>query len=83
MGATRGRDAGGTLLALPLFSTGVGRRRSRLLFVAFTLFFTIWPFVSVLQSRPAPAPLALLLLGWVVFAGVLAQLFRGSPGGRP
>ncbi len=58
------------------------RPRLRWVFIAITLFFTIWPFVSVLQSRPDPVPLALLLVAWAGFGMVLLQLFRFSPFGR-
>jgi two-component system, NarL family, sensor histidine kinase DesK len=58
------------------------RPRVRWAFVAITLFFTVWPFISVLQSRPEPAALALLLLAWAIFGIVLLQLFRFSPFGR-
>jgi two-component system sensor histidine kinase DesK len=51
-------------------------------FIALTLFFTVWPFVSVLRERPAPLPLALLVAAWVIFGIVLLQLFRFSPFGR-
>lgn len=58
------------------------RPRLRWAFLGITLFFTIWPFVSVLQSRPEPVALALLLTAWVVFGIVLLQLARISPFGR-
>lgn len=63
---------------------GLTERRPglRLAFTAITLFFTIWPFVSVMRTRPEPVPLALLLVGWATFGVVLAQLFRVSPFGR-
>jgi two-component system sensor histidine kinase DesK len=58
------------------------RPRLRWAFLGITLFFTIWPFVSVLQSRPEPVALALLLTAWVVFGIVLLQLARIAPFGR-
>jgi two-component system sensor histidine kinase DesK len=63
---------------------GLAERRPllRRAFIAITLFFTVWPFVSVLQSRPDPIPLALLLAAWVIFGIALLQLFRVSPFGR-
>lgn len=63
---------------------GLAERRPglRLAFIAITLFFTIWPFVSVMRTRPEPVPLALLLVGWATFGVVLALLFRVSPFGR-
>jgi two-component system sensor histidine kinase DesK len=63
---------------------GLAERRPRLrwAFIALTLFFTIWPFIAVLQERPAPLPLILLVAAWVIFGIVLLQLFRFSPFGR-
>ncbi len=63
---------------------GLAERRPRLrwAFIALTLFFTVWPFIAVLQERPAPIPLLLLLAAWVIFGIVLLQLFRFSPFGR-
>ena len=63
---------------------GLGARRPRVryAFMAVTLFFTVWPFVSVLRSRPEPVPLVLLLAAWLIFGMVLLQLFRFSPFGR-
>ncbi len=66
------------------FMVDLGQRRPRVrqAFIAIALFFAIWPFVSVLQSRPAPIPLALLLAAWAIFGVVLLQLFRFPPIGR-
>jgi two-component system sensor histidine kinase DesK len=63
---------------------GFAERRPRLrwVFLGITLFFTIWPFVSVVQARPEPVPLALLLLAWAIFGIILAQLARIPPFGR-
>ncbi len=63
---------------------GLGARRPlvRWAFLAITLFFAIWPLVTVLRSRPEPIALALLLAAWVIFGIVLLQLFRFSPFGR-
>ena len=56
------------------------RRGLKLPFVAAALFFTVAPLVSLLANPPgSPAALALLLLGWAIFAVVLAALLRGSP----
>ena len=40
-------------------------------FVAATLFFTVFPFLSLLATPPAPAAFVLLLAGWAIFAGVV------------
>jgi two-component system sensor histidine kinase DesK len=71
-------DRTGAILA----SLGEHRPRLRWVFIAITLFFTIWPLASVLHAQPGPVPLALLLTGWAVFGIVLLQLFRFSPFGR-
>ena len=42
---------------------GGSRRRLRVPFVAATLFFTVFPFLSLLANPPQPAALALLLVG--------------------
>jgi two-component system, NarL family, sensor histidine kinase DesK len=63
----------------PAGVTGLRRPRTRRVFIAITLFFTIWPFVAVLQSRPQPVALALLLAGWAIFGLVLLGLFRVRP----
>lgn len=54
---------------------------TRALFSAVTLFFTVVPLIGVLQHRPGPVALVLLLAGWAVFGLVLLQLFRFSPFG--
>jgi two-component system sensor histidine kinase DesK len=76
------RPPDGAWSGMPLTSAGLRRPRIRRVFVAITLFFTVWPFISVLQTRPQPIPLALLLAGWGIFGLVLLQLFRASPFGR-
>jgi two-component system sensor histidine kinase DesK len=58
----------------------VGRRRGlKVPFVAATLFFYLAPLASMLAHPPAPAALALLLVGWAVFGVVLVLLLRRSP----
>jgi len=59
---------------------GDGRRGLKLPFVASAIFFTVAPLLSLLVNPPAsPAALALLLVGWAIFAVVLAGLLRRSP----
>ena len=62
---------------------GGSRRRLRVPFVAATLFFTVFPFLSVLANPPQPAALALLVVGWAIFGVVIVALFRGGPFSRP
>ena len=64
---------------MPAGAAGLQRPRVRRVFIAITLFFTIWPFLAVLQSRPQPVALALLLAGWAIFCLVLLDLFRVPP----
>jgi len=59
---------------------GDGRRGLKLPFVGAALFFTIAPLLSLFVNPPAsPVAFALLLVGWAVFAVVLAGLLRRSP----
>ena len=59
---------------------GDGRRGLKLPFVGAALFFTIAPLLSLFVNPPAsPVAFALLLVGWAVFAVVLASLLRRSP----
>ena len=62
---------------------GGSRRRLRVPFVAATLFFTVFPFLSLLANPPQPAALALLVVGWAIFVAVIVALFRGGPFSRP
>ena len=68
-------------------SAGVGRPRMRAAFIAATLFFTLSPLASLLAHPPAPKAVALLLVGWAIFGGVLVVLFGpggfSRPGGGP
>ncbi|HEY6570534.1 MAG TPA: sensor histidine kinase [Candidatus Limnocylindrales bacterium] len=68
---------------LTVAGPGGGRRRLRVPFVAATLFFTVFPFLSLLANPPQPAVLALLVAGWAIFAAVLVALFRGGPFASP
>ena len=63
---------------------GGGRRRLRAPFVAATLFFTVFPFLSLL-AEPAAARGArcCCVAGWAIFVVVLVALFRGGPFARP
>ena len=67
-GLTRGRHGRGDLDGRATAAGG----GSRSPFVAATLFFTIAPLLSLLANPPAPAAFVLLLVGWAVFAAVLA-----------
>ncbi len=58
------------------------RTRYRPPFVAATLFFTIFPLLSVLTKPPGPVPLALLLAAWALFGLTLVSLFLRGPFGR-
>ena len=62
---------------------GGSRRRLRVPFVAATLFFTVFPFLSLLANPPQPAALALLVAGWAIFGVVVVVLFRSGPFSRP
>ncbi len=55
----------------------IDRPRLRLPFIAATAFFTIYPLIVLLGHESRPGVVALLLLGWAVFLGVLVPLFRG------
>ncbi len=52
-------------------------------FVAATLFFTVFPFLSLLATPPAPAAFVLLVAGWAIFAAVIVGLFRNGPFAPP
>ena len=59
---------------------GDGRRGLKLPFVGAAVFFTVAPLLSLFVNPPAsPVAFALLLVGWAVFAVVLASLLRRSP----
>jgi two-component system sensor histidine kinase DesK len=66
-------------LALRVESPGGRRRGLKVPFVAAALFFYLAPLASLLASPPAPAALALLLVGWAVFGAVLVLLLSRSP----
>ena len=66
-------------LALSVESPGGRRRGLQVPFVAASLFFYFAPLASLLAHPPAPAALALLLVGWAVFGAVLVLLLRRSP----
>jgi two-component system sensor histidine kinase DesK len=69
----------GPILSIPGGRVGDGRRGLGPPFVAATLFFTIWPLLSLLTQPPEPLVLALLLAAWAIFAVVLLALFRAGP----
>ena len=69
-------------LVLSVGSPGGRRRGLKVPFVAATLFFYLAPLASLLAHPPAPAALALLLVGWAVFGAVLLVLLRTSPFAR-
>jgi two-component system sensor histidine kinase DesK len=56
----------------------IDRPGLRLPFIAATLFFTIYPLISLLSHEARPGVLALVLVGWAIFAVLLARLFRGG-----
>jgi two-component system sensor histidine kinase DesK len=62
---------------------GGGRARLRAPFVAATVFFTVFPFISLVTSPPAPPAFVLLLAGWAIFAVTVVALFRAGPFARP
>ncbi|HEY4190013.1 MAG TPA: sensor histidine kinase [Candidatus Limnocylindrales bacterium] len=63
---------------------GGGRGRLRAPFLAATLFFLVFPFISLVTDPPAElAAFALLLAGWAIFALTVVVLFRGGPFARP
>ena len=62
---------------------GGRRRRLRVPFVAATLFFTVFPFLSLLANPPQPAAFVLLVGGWAIFVAVIVALFRGGPFSQP
>ncbi len=62
---------------------GGRRRRLRVPFVAATLFFTVFPFLSLLANPPQPAAFVLLVVGWAIFGVVIVALFRGGPFSQP
>jgi two-component system, NarL family, sensor histidine kinase DesK len=66
-------------LALSVEAPGGRRRGLKLPFVAAALFFYLAPLASLLANPPAPAALALLLVGWAIFGAVLVLLLRRSP----
>lgn len=71
------------LLGEAIGGPGARRPALRAIFIAATAFFTLSPLVSLLAHPPAAVATALLLVGWIIFGGVLAVLFRGSPFQRP
>ena len=79
--ATNAPDRRGDL-ALSVGSPGGRRRGLKVPFVAATLFFYLAPLASLLAHPPVPAALALMLVGWGVFGGVLVSLLRRSPFAR-
>ena len=56
----------------------IDRPGLRLPFIAATLFFTIYPLISLLSHESRPGVLALVLVGWAIFVGLLARLFSGG-----